>query len=64
MPSDTHTQDAPNISIEHQKEGDARRPKDTLDREQDETSGGNAPEDVEDRSNVGTVEPSDYPEQQ
>ncbi len=29
----TQTQPNPNISTEHQKEGDARRPSDTLDRE-------------------------------
>lgn len=29
----TTTQTAPNISTEHQAEGDARRPRDTLDRE-------------------------------
>lgn len=29
----TQTQPAPNISTEHQREGDARRPSDTLDRE-------------------------------
>jgi hypothetical protein len=30
----TQTQPAPNISTEHQKEGDARKPSDTLDRGQ------------------------------
>ena len=30
----TETQPAPNISTEHQEAGDARRPSDTLDREQ------------------------------
>ncbi|WP_315763795.1 hypothetical protein [Sphingomonas sp. Y38-1Y] len=30
----TETQPNPNISTEHQKEGDARRPSDTLDRGQ------------------------------
>ena len=32
----TETQPAPNLSTEHQKEGDARRPSDTLDRDQDD----------------------------
>lgn len=31
----TTTQPAPNISTEHQKKGDARKPADTLDRAQD-----------------------------
>lgn len=31
----TTTQPAPNISTEHQKQGDARKPGDTLDRPQD-----------------------------
>lgn len=30
----TETQPAPNLSTEHQKDGDARRPSDTLDRDQ------------------------------
>lgn len=30
----TETQPAPNISTEHQREGDARLPSDTLDRDQ------------------------------
>ena len=30
----TETQPAPNLSTEHQRPGDARRPSDTLDREQ------------------------------
>jgi hypothetical protein len=34
--SGTETQPAPNISTEHQREGDARRPSDTLDRGQPE----------------------------
>ena len=59
--SATDTQAAPNISTEHQKEGDARSPSDTLDRGQDQTPGGQAQEDVEDRPNVGTVSPEDYP---
>ena len=33
----TETQPAPNISTEHQAPGDARRPGDTLDREQPDT---------------------------
>ena len=39
MPDDikpTETQPAPNLSTEHQKDGDARRPSDTLDRDQDD----------------------------
>lgn len=36
----TNTQPRPNISTEHQEEGDARRPSDTLDRPQaDDTRG-------------------------
>ena len=49
-----------NISTEHQEEGDARRPQDTLDRDQ-QTEGGLKPEAVEDRPSVGTVTPEDYP---
>lgn len=30
----TETQPAPNLSTEHQRDGDARRPSDTLDRDQ------------------------------
>ncbi|MCT8002329.1 hypothetical protein NZL82_10605 [Sphingomonas sanguinis] len=33
----------PNLSTEHQKDGDARRPSDTLDRGQDSTEGQDAP---------------------
>ena len=33
----TETQPAPNISTEHQEAGDARRPGDTLDRDQADT---------------------------
>lgn len=59
----------PNISTEHQREGDARRPSDTLDREQPAdrpedskaTPGGNDQEAPEDRPNVGSVTPEDYP---
>lgn len=57
---DSKTQPRPNLSTEHQREGDARRPKDTLDREQG-TAGGQRPEAVEDRPVVGTVKPDDYP---
>ena len=41
----TETHDRPNISTEHQDEGDARRPRDTLDREpkRDPVSGGTIP---------------------
>ena len=58
--STTEMERSPNISTEHQKEGDARSPSDTLDRGQD-TPGGLPPEDVEDRPNVGQVSPEDYP---
>jgi hypothetical protein len=34
----TETQPAPNLSTEHQKEGDARRPSDTLDRGQEDAA--------------------------
>lgn len=85
MPTDhTETQPDPNISTEHQRDGDARRPSDTLDRgqqgggtttqpnpnlstearegdERDDTPGGIEQEKVEDRPNVGQVEPDDYP---
>lgn len=33
----------PNLSTEHQRDGDARRPSDTLDKEQDSTKGQDAP---------------------
>lgn len=42
--SATQTQPRPNISTEHQREGDARRPSDTLDRGRS-----SQPEDAEDR---------------
>ena len=75
MPTDhTETQPDPNISTEHQGDGDARRPSDTLDRgqpnaskspregdERDDTPGSLEQEDVEDRPNVGQVSPEDYP---
>jgi hypothetical protein len=73
MPTDhTETQPNPNISTEHQREGDARRPSDTLDRgqpdssaregdERDDTPGGLDQERVEDRPNVSQVSPDDYP---
>lgn len=91
MPTDhTETQPAPNLSTEHQQDGDARRPSDTLDRGQTtdhtetqprpnlstepepadrpedrrDTPGSNTQEKVEDRPNVGVVEPDDYPQQQ
>jgi hypothetical protein len=35
--------DRPNLSTEHQKEGDARRPGDTLDKGQTSTEGQDAP---------------------
>lgn len=59
--SATQTQDRPNLSTEHQREGDARSPSDTLDRGQEGTPGGQPQEAVEDRPVVGTVEPEDYP---
>ena len=64
---------SPNISTEHQREGDARQPSDTLDANQKEdqpadrpedpkgTPGGNDQEAPEDRPNVGSVTPEDYP---
>ena len=89
MPTDpTQTQPDPNISTEHQREGDARRPSDSLDRGQTNdhtdtqsrpnlstepkdraedprgTPASNTQEPVEDRPNVGVVEPDDYPQQQ
>ena len=60
----TTTQPAPNLSTEHQDAGDARRPSDTLDRDQTDTPGANAKTPVEDRPNVGTVTPEDYPQGQ
>ena len=68
----TETQPRPNISTEHQQSGDARRPSDTLDKDQpadrpeapNHTPGGNDQEAVEDRSNVGIVTPDDYPADQ
>lgn len=63
--------DRPNLSTEHQRDGDARRPSDTLDREQTDKTGehsddrapasGQKQEKVTDRPNVSTVEPEDYP---
>ena len=47
----TSTQPAPNISTEFQREGDARRPSDTLDRGQD---GG--PDSIEPRHMPGSAE--------
>lgn len=38
----TETRD-PNLSTEHQRDGDARRPRDTLDRGQPSTEGQDAP---------------------
>lgn len=70
MPTDrTETQPRPNISTEHQAAGDARRPSDTLDKDQPadrpedptDTPGGNDQEAVEDRPNVSIVTPDDYP---
>lgn len=58
------TQSNPNLSTEHRREGDARRPSDTLDRGQDDDTDVQGQENVEDRPNVGQVEPSDYPHQQ
>jgi hypothetical protein len=57
------TEDASNISTEHQPVGDAKRPKDTLNRDR-EPEGGKAQESVEDRPNVGTTKPEDYPKDQ
>jgi hypothetical protein len=39
----TTTIDKPNLSTEHQNEGDARRPSDTLDKGTPSTEGQNAP---------------------
>lgn len=65
-PSDTSHRpttetERPNLSTEHQKSGDARGPRDTLDRESRETPGGQPPEELGDRDNVGSVEPEGYP---
>ena len=60
----TDTQPRPNISTEHQHEGCARAPSDTLDRGQPDTADSRGQQDVEDRPNVGAVDPDDYPEQQ
>lgn len=57
----TETQPAPNISTEHQREGDARSPSDTLDRGQNDTSGGQPTEKVEECPNVDTIKPENYP---
>lgn len=80
MPEDkdrrpTETQERPNISTEHQEQGDARRPRDVLDRtpergpagqtlpsEDAGVPGGQPPEPVEDRPQVGEVSPDDYPD--
>jgi hypothetical protein len=61
------TQDR-NISTEHQREGDAKQPSDTLDRAQ--TPGvGRANPSLEDEieksvENQGSVKPEDYPERE
>ncbi|MBC9030832.1 hypothetical protein IAG41_00355 [Sphingomonas sp. JC676] len=47
-----------NVSTEHQ--AGAHSPRDRLDSDR-ETEGGLEPADVEDRSNVSTVKPEDYP---
>jgi hypothetical protein len=39
----TEVTDKPNLSTEHQRDGDARRPSDTLDRGQPSTEGEDAP---------------------
>lgn len=49
-----------NLSTQHQRVRDAQLPADTLDRDQ-QTEGGLPPEEVEDRPNVGSVSPEDYP---
>ena len=70
MPTDnSETRPDANLSTEHQHEGDARRPSDTLDKDRtadrpeppNHTPGGNDQEAVEDRPNVSTVTPEDYP---
>lgn len=46
----TKTQPSPNISTEHQNEGDARRPRDVLDRDdakRDPVSGATIPDDYD-----------------
>lgn len=58
----SETPSARNISAEHQEVGDARLPRDTLDRDQ-EPEGGLEPEEVDDRPSVGTVKPEDYPKE-
>ena len=48
--SPTETQPNPNVSTEHQKEGDARRPRDVLDRDdvkRDPDSGNTIPDDYD-----------------
>lgn len=51
----------PNISTEHQKDGDAGRPNDTLDKDRADSRG---QENVEDRPSVGTSNPEAYPKDQ
>jgi hypothetical protein len=46
------TQPAPNLSTEHQREGDAQRPSDTLDRGQSEPG----PDSIEPKTMPGTAE--------
>ena len=49
----TKTQPHPNVSTEHQNEGDARRPRDILDRDEakrDPQSGGTIPDDYDPRA--------------
>jgi hypothetical protein len=47
----TTTQPAPNISTEHQEQGDARRPSDTLDKPQDDRTEGTS---TQPRPNIST----------
>jgi hypothetical protein len=53
----TETQPRPNISTEHQNEGDARRPRDVLDRDdakRDPESGSTIPDDYDPQSQKRT----------
>lgn len=60
----TRAQDRPNVSTEHQDEGDARRPSDTLDREpnRDPQSGGTIPSDYNPETMTREGEEDDSPQ--
>ena len=59
----TRTQPRPNLSTEHQDEGDARRPRDTLDREpkRDPASGATIPSDYNPKTMTRVGEEDDSP---